>query len=172
MIFSTAQRKFYSDSVSIIKLLPELIFTILCTKWFGRLCSKDMFRRLPCYFNFTHAVHRFHTFTGYACMAEKRKSPYQSLALCTCYRRSFVGLEKKKIILILLCFCSSPKFQIVGGTWTWRKGNRRWYCKLWNGWRRWYLYALVDWHHYRSSQCEHLLSLTCISFFDASFIGS
>lgn len=53
--------------------------------------------------------------------------------------------------------CSPSELQIVGGTWTRRKRDRRWHCQLWNGWWRRHLHALLDWNHYWSSQCNWIL---------------
>lgn len=83
------------------------------------------------------------------------------------YQRLGCGLLNYIIafqFLLLFCFCSPSKFQIARGTWTWRKGNWGWNCKLWYGWWRRHLYALLDWHHNRSAQCEYPTVCT-ISFY-------
>ena len=55
------------------------------------------------------------------------------------------------VLMFFLFPCSTSKFQIVGGTWAWRKRYWRWYCELWNGWWRWHLHAFLDGNHYWSS---------------------
>lgn len=59
---------------------------------------------------------------------------------------------------IFQCPPSPSQFQIVGGTWAWRKRYWGWDSELWYGWWRWYLHAFLDRHHYWSPQCEHYIS--------------
>jgi len=67
--------------------------------------------------------------------------------LCQVLKKSFCALFRS--------VCSSKELSVARRARERRERNRRWLSELWYGWWRRRLHALLDWHHHRTTPCEH-----------------